>query len=172
MPEPVSIAVVVAGAALLSGSQRHNTSVSESGRYLRTQTAEFQKYSRQPVSLDTRRHQAFGALAEMQDECLEDGWDGDRAPAVSSLVIQKVKAFLEALPTDIPDPEFAPEPDNGAVSLEWYGGYRRIVSVSIHETDRLAFAAIQGTDVVNGAYRFNEDHIPTVIPATIRDILS
>lgn len=170
MPEPVSTVVAIAGVSLLTGLQRHNTSVSESGDYLRAQTAEYQDYARKPFSLDTRRHTALSALSELVSDCGEQGWDGAQAPAISDLTTQNVETFLSALPSDIADPDFSPEPDNGAVSLEWYGGYRKIASVSIHETDRLVFASLQGTDVSNGAYRFNEEHIPLAVLSAIREV--
>lgn len=172
MPEPVSTVVAIAGVSLLTGLQRSNTSVSESADYLRAQTAEYQDYARQPVSLDTRRHSALSELSELAQDCTEQGWDGDQAPAITSLTMQNVDTFLSALPADIPDPDFSPEPDNGAISLEWYGGYRKIASVSIHETDRLAFASLQGTDVSNGAYRFDEEHIPSTVLSAIREIIA
>ncbi len=172
MPEPVSTIVAIAGVSLLTGLQRHNTSVSESGDYLRAQTAGYQDYARKPFSLDTRRHAALSALSELVSECDEQGWDGGQAPAITSLTVHNVEAFLLALPSDIPDPDFSPEPDNGAISLEWYGGYRKIASVSIHESDRLAFGSLQGTDVSNGAYRFDEEHIPSAVLSAIREIIA
>lgn len=172
MPEPVTAAVAIAGFSILTGLQRHNTSVSESGYYLRAQTSEYQDYARKPYSLDARRHVALSELSELVSDCNEQGWDDKQAPAITPLTVHNVEAFLLALPSDIPDPDFSPEPDNGAISLEWYGGYRKIASVSIHESDRLAFGSLQGTDVTNGAYRFGEDHIPSAVIIAIREIIS
>lgn len=172
MPEPFSAVVAVAGYSLLVGFQRNNTSVSPSGEYLRTKTTEHQTYARKPFSLDTRRNAALSALDELVQECCENGWDGEQAPAVTALTRKNVQAFLSAIPSDIPDPDFTPEPDNGSVSLEWYGGYRKIASVSIRESDRLAFASLHGTDVSSGAYRFSEEHIPLLVLTTIREILT
>jgi len=172
MPEPVSIVIglTLAGGTMLTNLNRQNLSVSESGQYLRDQAALFKDYSSLPVSLDTQRHSALTDLQELIEEHSVVGWDGDQAPALSALTVENTRIFLSALPKNIPDPEFAVEPDDGAISLEWYGGYRKVVSVSIHESQRLAFAALQGTDVSNGAYRFDEEHIPATVLSTIREI--
>ena len=151
---------------------RKNSSVSDSGVYLREQAEHYKNYSTTPVSLNTNRYSALAELETMLEGLMEDGWDGDQAPAVTMQTVQNVQMFLAALPADIPDPEFAPEPYEGAISLEWYGGYRRVVSVSIHDSQRIAFAALQGTDVSNGAYKFNEDHIPSTVLSSIREITS
>ncbi len=176
MPEPISsIAVfglMVGGSTILTNLNRQNQSVSESGEYLYVQASHFKKYSTQPVSLDTNRYDAIADIEELLEEVSQDGWDGDSAPAVSEQTIANVKAFLSALPDDISDPEFAPEPKDGAISLEWYGGYRKIASVSIHDSQRVAFSALQGTDITNGAYRFNDDHIPAPLLSTIREIIA
>ncbi len=124
------------------------------------------------ISLNSNRFDAIAALVELYKEVSQDAWDGDSAPAISEQTIATVKAFLSALPSDISDPEFAPEPKDGAISLEWYGGYRKIASVSIHDSQRVAFSALQGTDITNGAYRFSEDHIPAPLLLTIREILA
>ena len=175
MPEPISsIAVVglIAGGSLLTKLDKKNESVSESGEYLRGQAYHFKNYSTQPASLDTNRYDAIADLEELLEEVSQGGWDGDSAPAISEQTIANVKAFLSALPTNISDPEFAPEPKDGAISLEWYGGYRKIASVSIHDSQRVAFSALQGTDITNGAYRFSEDHIPVPLLSTIREIIA
>lgn len=111
-------------------------------------------------------------LVEFSRDYSTNAWDGDQAPAITQLTLQNVKKFLSALPTDIPDPEFSAESDDGSISLEWYGGYRKIASVSINESNRLAFAAIQGTNISNGAYHFNNAPIPPAILTIIQEILA
>jgi hypothetical protein len=173
MPEPIStIAAIgfIAGGTMLTNLNRRNSSVSDSGNYLCAQATHYKSYSTAPVSLNTNRYSALVELDAMLEELMEDGWDGDQAPAITHQTIENVQMFLAALPADMPDPEFAPEPHEGAISLEWYGGYRQVVSVSIHESQRLAFAALQGTDVSNGAYKFDEDHIPLTVLSSIREI--
>jgi len=172
MPEPVTAIAIglMAGGTMLTNLNRQNTSVSVSGEYVRAQAGRYKDYASQPVSLDTQRYSALTELHELIEEHSVVGWDGDQAPALSALTAENTRMFLSALPKDIPDPEFAVEPDDGAVSLEWYGGYRKVVSVSIHESQRLAFSALQGTDISNGAYRFDEEHIPATVLSTIREI--
>lgn len=171
MPEPVSTAVaVVAGASLLAGLNRRNPSVSEEGQFVYDQVAEFREYASQPVSMDRVRHAALRELGEILAEHEEGFAEGEEWPVVEDATLDNVRAFLAALPEDVPDPDFTVEPDDGAVSLEWTGGYRRVASVSIGAGLRIAFASLQGTDVSNGAYRIEEGDIPTAVLSAIREV--
>ncbi|MCF6314528.1 MAG: hypothetical protein L3J39_18915 [Verrucomicrobiales bacterium] len=174
MSQSISTPLVLAmgGMSLLTSLNRQNSVISEGGRYVRDQACRFLHYSTQPFVLDTRRHSALVELQDLLNEHSTKGWDGIEAPALSALTLETTKMFLAALPADIPDPDFAVEPDDGAISLEWYGGYRKIASVSISESRRLAYAALRGTDVSNGAYHFSDEQIPEPVLTGIRGIIA
>ena len=169
MPEPVSTLGVIAGTAILSTFTRNDHSVSTNGEYLRSEANRMVAYAQQPISQN--RYDALAELEEVVKEHSEEGWDGLAAPVVSKESVTNVKDFLRSLPNDIADPEFAVDPDDGAISLEWYGGYRKIVSVSINHTNRLAFATLNGINSSNGTYEYDGSNINEVILSSIQSII-
>ena len=66
-------------------------------------------------------------------------------------------------------PELAPEP-NGSISLDWMLSRHRIFSLSIANTDRLAYAWMDGTDKGHAVARFDGTKIPTRILEGIQSI--
>jgi hypothetical protein len=89
-------------------------------------------------------------------EMLSAEEDGGDMPIVSFNSYWNAKEFLVLLPANIPDPEVAIEPGDGAISLEWHFGYRRVFAVSVGQGRRIAFAGINGTDRVHGVAEFDE----------------
>src|ERR1700692_4666525 len=90
------------------------------------------------------------------------GWNGEGAEAVSPLATQLAKAFVGALPSDIPLPEIAAEPD-GSISLDWFACRDRVFSLSVGETERLAYAWLDGSDHGHGVATFERDAIPAAV---------
>ena len=111
-------------------------------------------------------------LAELLASHGELGWDGAVAPALTGATLENVRAFVMALPAWVPDPEFAMDPDDGAVSVEWYGGPSRIFSVSVGLSDRLACAGMDGTDSWHGVTRFLGGVVPDFVLQSIRRVLA
>ena len=83
-------------------------------------------------------------LEEISKECSSDGWDGERAEAVSKEVLRNALIFLESLPPSVEPPQTAAEPD-GAISLEWYRSPEKVISVSINPGGEIYYAAIIGS---------------------------
>jgi len=177
MPQAVPALVtatvgLVAGSSLLARLESPDSLISSEGQFLFREAHRYQNYAREPISLAGIRSPLLTELAELASEHGEYGWDGLEAPRLNELTIARAKQFISAMPVDIPNPELAVEPDDGSISMEWYGGYRQVASVSINGTNRLAFAALQGTDVVNGASRFSIEEFPKTILTAIREIMS
>lgn len=82
-------------------------------------------------------------LEKTLDERSSDGWDGDRAKALSKEVLQSTVTFLESFPPGIEPPQIAAEPD-GAITLEWYRSPEKVISVSIDLGGEVYYAAIIG----------------------------
>lgn len=85
----------------------------------------------------------FRELEKTLDECSSDGWDGDRAKALSKEVLQSSVTFLQSFPPGIEPPQIAAEPD-GAITLEWYRSPEKVISVSIDLGGEVYYAAIIG----------------------------
>lgn len=89
---------------------------------------------------------------------------------ISEEALINAAAFIRALPVGIPIPEFASEPD-GMISLDWITSHRRVFSVSIGTSRRLAFAWLDGTDTGHGVARFDGAAIPRKILDGILQII-
>jgi len=111
-------------------------------------------------------------LSELLESHGISGWDGAEAPALADATIVNVRAFIQALPPWVPDPEFAVDPDDGAVSIEWHGGPARVFSVSVGLTDRLACAGIDGTASWHGVVHFETGNLPDFVLQSIQRILA
>lgn len=90
----------------------------------------------------------------------EAGWDGAAALPVDRQAIALASAFIRALPDDGVMPELGVDPD-GAVTLDWMPSRHRMLSISFSgNSDRLAYAWIDGTDRGNGVAKFDGDTVP------------
>lgn len=178
MPQPLSTFAVitlaagatVAGPGLLIQSGHGEGAFSEEGRFIRAQAGELTRYTSQPVSLDRTRHNAIAELLDLLEAHDQDGWDGLQAPALSSHTVYRAIRLLNSLPADVPDPEFAVEPDDGALSVEWFGGFRRMASISLNDSRRFAFTAIQGTNVTQGTYEIAAGLLPAAVLTVITEV--
>lgn len=159
-----------AGAGLLHHAGHASPTFSDEGSFIRSRVDELSRYVVEPVSLDSTRHSALLELFEVYEEHEEDGWDGIQAPRLSEGTVFHARELLRALPADIPDPEFAVEPDDGSLSIEWIGGYRQLASISLNETNRFAFTALQGGNVTQGSYDVRAGKLPTAVLETIRAV--
>jgi len=148
-----------------------DTAYSEEGRALNRVLSSMVDYIREPVSLASKRSQAHDDLLELQEEHVEQGWDGDVAPAVTSASVKNAKLFIAMLPSDIPDPDLAVDPDDGAISLEWYGGYRKVASVSINDNSRIPYAVLNGMNSCNGVLELDGNAIPGSFVALTKEVL-
>ena len=93
---------------------------------------------------------AFQKLDDVFKECASEGWDGGRAKAISTEVLQCAERFLKSFPWGIQAPDVGAEPD-GAVTLEWYRSPDKVVSVSIDPDGWVYYAAFLGTSKRHGS---------------------
>lgn len=173
MPEPFSTAIAltaVAGTSLLAPAQRSSKALSEEGRFVRSQAAAQSERYREPVSQGTARSRAETELFEVLEEHREDGWDGAHAPGFSNELFRIAMELLQQLPRDVADPEFAMEPDDGSLSVEWSSGYRQIVSLSLNPTGRIILTALQGDNATQGVYSLREGTLPNTVLSLIREV--
>jgi len=107
-----------------------------------------------------RKAALLAVLIQMAEECAQTGWDGDDALAIHADVVQRTSAFIRAIPEATPLPEISPAPD-GSIVLDWATSKHRVFTVGIGESDRLAYAWLDGTDKGHGVARFDGVTVPS-----------
>lgn len=100
----------------------------------------------------------------------EAGWDGEDALAVVDRAVERAVEFIRALPNGCDMPEIGADPD-GSIALEWISSRRRMRSVGVvGNSDRLAYAWIDGTDRGHATARFAAGMVPGRLLHAIRAI--
>lgn len=102
---------------------------------------------------------AISQLWALVIECAEEGWDGSGGAAVDPVAVVLAERVLRALPSHLPLPDLAVEPD-GSISLDWIHSRKRLFSVSVGRGSRLAFAWLDGADTGHGVARFDGQTVP------------
>lgn len=113
------------------------------------------------------------ALAALQATALDaacDDWDGAGAVGIKPLAVHRATRFVRALPVWLPLPVFAADPD-GSLALDWIESPHRMLSLSIDDSDRLAYAWLDGTDKGRGVLRFDGHAVPSRLLDDIRRIV-
>ncbi|MHB1037431.1 MAG: hypothetical protein ACYC35_21105 [Pirellulales bacterium] len=109
-------------------------------------------------------------FAAVWEECREADWDAFQAAPVSQATLRCAYLLLESLPLGCPGPSIGAEPD-GDLTLEWYVGPRRTLSVSVNAEGDLHYAAIFGPSRAYGTEAFWGE-IPNGILGLIRRVFS
>lgn len=141
--------------------------------------AGFIRKSVQAVTESAEKSQAlFGSKAEaieriwaLHNECSVDNWDGYRARALPLDSIFRAIAFIRALPSNLPIPEFTAESD-GAISLDWGVTPFRSISLSIGASDRLGYAWLDGSERGHAVAFFADSRIPSRLLDAISGIIN
>lgn len=172
MLEPVSGlgGLRVSYAAILETSSR-NTSVSTEGAYVAEAASAAMEWRERSQALFGEKAALISEIVLTGRECGRPDWDGYGAYGVDVTAVRNAAAFVRALPDDVPLPEASPEPD-GAISLDWVASRSRVFSVSTGQSDRLAFAWIDGTNRGHGVERFDGINVPRRILSGIDDTLN
>lgn len=120
---------------------------------------EIASFAEQSMALFGEKDRILSMICEIEKECGVADWDGYGALHVSAFSALKAQEFIRHLPAQMPMPEVAPEPD-GSLSLDWTTSKSRRFSVSIGNSDRLAYAWIDGSDRGHAVARFDSETIP------------
>ncbi|MGD9629224.1 MAG: hypothetical protein AB7V18_08265 [Pyrinomonadaceae bacterium] len=163
MPEPISIALSLGlgySALSLYGYGRSNTAISSAAQSTKNAVAELLESRERSQSLFGEKAKTISAIQELAKECAENDWDGNDSLALDSLTVWNAEEFIRSLPDDFPMPEVSAEPD-GAISLDWIVSKNRMVSLSVGESNRLAFAWLDGTERGHAVVNFDGVNTPT-----------
>jgi hypothetical protein len=97
-----------------------------------------------------------GELGDVWEECREPDWDGYGALPVTQDALRNAYRFLESLPLGFPRPSLGADA-TGCITVEWYRGPRRQVSVSVDADGILHYAALIGPNRIYGSEVFFSD---------------
>jgi hypothetical protein len=106
-------------------------------------------------------NESLQELYSLCGECISENWDGYGAQPVDPNSFNEAERFIRALPTTIPEPEIAVDPD-GEISLEWYLEPRKVFSVSIGKRNEITYAGLYGLNKTYGREYFG-DEIPKAV---------
>ncbi|MBX3472865.1 MAG: hypothetical protein KF754_00590 [Planctomycetes bacterium] len=129
-----------------------------------------QRHLENSQALFGRKAEALVELDAVVAESAEESWGAGGALPIDPAAADRARAFVRALPDDLPLPEFAPEPD-GSVSLDWIVSRTRLLSLSIGAGNRLAYAWLDGTDRGHAVAYFDGRNVPSRILTAIREIV-
>ncbi|MGQ0765946.1 MAG: hypothetical protein ACT4OZ_09795 [Gemmatimonadota bacterium] len=171
MPEPFSTVVGLGMSLAALRASARKTTYSDEGEHLREAVAQLIDLNERSFSISGAQNTVIASIREIASNCSFRDWDGYGAAPISARALKTAEALIRALPSGFPLPEVAPEPD-GAISLDWTQSRRRSFSVSAGQTDRLAFAWLDGTDGGHGVERFDGVSIPRRIAEGISSIVN
>jgi hypothetical protein len=173
MPELISMTVaMVATGVAMRGAMKPSSAVSAEGQFARAQVTEVWGNLDNSISLQVPHAALFDELDALVAEHSLPGWDGESAPAITYATAQHARDFIKALPASLPAPELAVDPDDAAISFEWHGGFRKVFSVSVGTSGRLACAGLNGTDRWHAALGFDGERMPSLVFEGVRQITS
>lgn len=109
---------------------------------LRRATDDAQTMSGRESLFDRRLRAVLGELIVDDDQ-----------HAVSTAAVHSAMRLIRSLPNDVPIPEVAVDPD-GEISLNWMPARARVFSISVGDSDRMAYALLDGSDRAHGVFRF------------------
>jgi hypothetical protein len=170
MPEPVLAIGLIAGYAALYPLTRQGTALSPMAGAVKCNASLLTEHVERSVALFGAKVGALNGLRSLAIECSLPDWDGYGAEPVSGDALERAEVFLRSLPDDLPLPELSVEPD-GAVSLDWLPTRTRSFSVSIGESDRIAYAWIDGTDRGHAVARSVSGEAPGRILEELKQIV-
>ncbi len=140
-----------------------NWGVSESATEIQRETEELQRNFSRSITFGEHLSEMLERLIETKQEHAVDNWDGYGAKAIDEQAYQNGIRFILSLTSDIPAPDIGVEPD-GEVVFEWYGGKRKVFSISIGNRNELTYAGLYGINTTYGV-----EHFYGSLPDTLLD---
>lgn len=130
-----------------------NWGVSESANEIQRETEELQNNFSRSITFGEHLSEMIERLFEARQEHAINNWDGYGAKAIDEQSYQNAIRFILSLTPDIPAPEIGVEPD-GEVVFEWYGGKRKVFSISMGSRNELTYAGLYGISKTDGVEYF------------------
>lgn len=150
---------------------RRTSAVSSEAESVRRAASDAEQSVERSVALFGSKGDSISEIYALLNESPDEGGDDDGWKPVSVRAAGFAADFIRALPSNVPLPEYASEPD-GAISLDWIRSRHRIFSVSIGEEYRLPYAWLDGSDRGHAVAFFDGVTIPPRIIEGIRRVMS
>lgn len=131
------------------------------------QLAKVNRRLQRSVALGHESH-IRGELTDVFMECSQANWDGFNALPVSLESFQLAQRFLLALPLGTAAPSIGAVPD-GQITMEWYAGPRRSLTICFDPAGHLHFAALAGPSRCCGTELLG-DSVPETILKLIQRV--
>ena len=160
MLEPVSAIGLQLGVAALYALSRPGSAVSSEAQAVQACAGAIFNRVERSDALFGGKAAVISKLWGLTRSHAAAGWDGGEAAPVDRQAVFRAAAFVRALPDDCGMPEVGVDPD-GAVALDWLASRHRMLSISVAgNSDRLAYAWLDGTDRGNAVAKFDRDTVP------------
>ena len=160
MFEPVSAIGLQLGVAALYALSRPGSAVSSEAQAVQACAGAIFNRVERSDALFGGKAAVISKLWDLARSHAAAGWDGGEAAPADRRAIVRSVAFIRALPDDCEMPEVGVDPD-GAVALDWMVSRHRMLSISVAgDSDRLAYAWLDGTDRGNAVAKFDRDTVP------------
>ena len=160
MLEPVSAIGLQLGVAALYALARPGSAVSSEARLVQARAEAMVDRVESSDALFGGKTAVISELWGLARSHTEAGWDGGEGFPVDRRAVSLAAAFIRALPDDCDMPEVGVDPD-GAVTLDWMVSRHRMFSISLAgNSDRLAYAWIDGTDRGHAVAKFDRATVP------------
>lgn len=144
--------------------------VSLEGRFVVQSEFDIQSRTEASVALFGEKEQVMSTIYETAVDCRIADWDGYGALPLSSKSVAYGIQFVRLLPDNTPMPEVSPEPD-GMLALDWAASKSRRLSVSFCDSERIAYAWLDGSDRGHATARFDGQAIPQRVLDAINAIM-
>lgn len=162
MPATLSIArgaTAAVGVAAMLACPQSSSAVSPEAQMSRKATDQIIEATEASRFLFGPKARLIEELHTLLHQCSRPDWDGYGARPMDALAFARAVNVVRLLPTSLPLPECAPEPD-GSVSLDWIVSPQKVFSVSIGRSQRVSYAWIDGGDSGNGVSALDGDSLP------------
>lgn len=144
--------------------------VSDTANFVVRLSAKYDREWRTSTDFFRDMSRALDELVDMCGEASSPNWDGYSGLAVDAEACEMAQKVLRVLPLGTEMPTVAPDAD-GFVSLEWYRGPRRTLSISISPEGELYYAALIGASSRHGT-QILYDSLPSDLMDLIRKVTS
>lgn len=128
------------------------------------QTKRIHTEDSKPAGRIDARDELAKQLKDFASEYSITNWDGYGAKPIRAGCVKDALYFIERMPTWLPVPDLAPDPD-GCISFDWTFGKSRALSVSFSGNGTIFYASILGDSIRkrNGVEVLNEDVIQEIV---------
>lgn len=146
MPDPLfASTLLTVGSIAAAGQFRPSSAISEEARNMHVQVCKVVQHYETSNAIFGEKSALLQQLEEIAAECAILDWDGYGAYPVSAVALARARNLIRMLPSNIPLPELSVDPE-GDISLDWMPHRVKTFSISVGNSNRLAYAWVDGTD--------------------------